>query len=97
MQAELSRKLALIMGSPLFRYQISKEPDNGDAVRDRLINDCVKADTEANLPPQIQKIFAQCEASIAEAERLKISYPYDQPGQLETIMGLDKAGDDNAN
>jgi hypothetical protein len=46
--------------------------------------------TEANLPADLKQLFTKCEASIAEADRLKIPYPYDQPGDLDKIMGLDK-------
>lgn len=89
MDADLSRKLALIMGSPLFRYQIAQE-DNPEAVRQKLIDTCVKANTEDRLPDTIKTLFSACEASIAEAKRLKIPYPYDHPGDLDKILGLEQ-------
>jgi hypothetical protein len=77
--AELSRRAAIVMQSPLYLSQAS------EAGSKTIIDLCVKANTFDQLPQEVQSYFEQCEQSIEQAKQKGLSYPYTEAQVMEAL------------
>lgn len=66
MNAELSRRLAIVFNTPYYRYALTLDNQLGD----KLTNQAVKADTFDKLPDSAKLFVEKAEYSIGEAKKL---------------------------
>lgn len=83
MDAELSRRTAIVMQSPLYLSQAS------EASKKMLIDLCVQAVFFDKLPQEMQFYFEQCEQSIELAKQKGFRYPYTEAEIVEVVNNAD--------
>ena len=83
---DLEVKLGMeIFPSPWFLSYLRGR--DAEEVRTQLIDVCVKANIEEDLPQAVQDVFAKCEKSNEIARRLQLAPPYSDD-DIDKVMGM---------